>query len=352
MIWIRVDANPQIGMGHLMRCLSMGEAFRDAGVTVRFLTADDQALELLTEHGFAFLALHTDYRAPEQELPLLGPMLAKERPSLFLADSYFVTAEYLRQVRQIVKTAYLDDCGTVPYPVDFLINYNFYADDMDYESLLGDGDRPGGTEYLLGPSYAPLRREFTGIPRRETRREAERVFVTTGGSDRFNLAGRFVSRALEDPDTSRLQYHVVSGGFNPHLPFLTALSDRHANVHIHQKVSHMASLMRDCDIAVSAGGSTVYELCAAGVPMLCFSFVENQRRIVESLWEKKLAAFGGNYEKEGDGMLGGLVQALKKLVPDEGLRSRLSQRGQSLVDGRGADRIAQTLWSRVQPKEG
>ena len=35
---IRVDADSKIGMGHLMRCLALAQAWKDAGGKVMFVT--------------------------------------------------------------------------------------------------------------------------------------------------------------------------------------------------------------------------------------------------------------------------------------------------------------------------
>ncbi len=67
MIWIRADANQEVGSGHVMRCLSIAEALRRQGQQVCFLTADERAAGLLEARGMEFKALHSDYRCMEGE---------------------------------------------------------------------------------------------------------------------------------------------------------------------------------------------------------------------------------------------------------------------------------------------
>jgi len=45
----------------------------------------------------------------------------------------------------------------------------------------------------------------------------------------------------------------------------------------------MAEVMRGCDIARTAGGSTVYELAALGIPSVIIVQAGNQERIAEYL---------------------------------------------------------------------
>ncbi len=189
MIWIRADANETMGSGHVMRCLSIAAALRKMGEKVCFLAADEKTVPLLEAGGQAYHVLHTDYTRMEEELEILEGMLASCAPDFFLADSYFVTAEYFRRVRRRVPVGYVDDRCVKGLPLDLLINYNIFAE----ESLYGQQD---GTRLLLGTAYAPLREEFRGT-QYQVRQDALRVLVTTGGSDRYQLAGRFLEKRWE-----------------------------------------------------------------------------------------------------------------------------------------------------------
>ena len=333
MIWIRADANETIGSGHVMRCLSIADALKRQGQQVCFLTADENAAGLLEARGQAFRVLHTDYRRMEGELEALEELLAGG--GFFLADSYFVTAAYLDRVRERLPVGYLDDMGRRDLAADLLIDYNIFAEARLYEGCKA-------AEFLLGPEYAPLRAEFAGNAC-ETRDRASRVLITTGGGDRYNLAGQLLEKALAHPGTACLEYHVVSGAYNVYLAELKALERRHGNLRIYSNVSDMCGLMRDSDIAVTAGGSTMYELSAVGVPTLCFSFVDNQEEIVRGFVDQGLVCFGGNYLAQGEGMLEMLVEKMALLVSDRRLRQAYSEKQRQMVDGKGAERIAQAL---------
>ena len=361
MIWIRADGGKEMGTGHIMRCMSVAAALRQMGEQVCFLVADDSPVPLLEAGGQSFRVLGSSYRDLEEELPILLPILRETPKSLFLADSYFVTSEYLRQVGELMPVCYMDDRGVSSLPVDLLINYNIFAERSLYEEACKSSEasfnnseefcknRKGfcRTAYLLGTEYVPLRQEFqkAGVPVKE---KAERVLITTGGSDRYDLAGRILRQALQDPKIDDLEYCVVSGIYNQHLPQLLELEGRYKNVHIFSNVSNMATLMQSCDIAVSAGGSTMYELCAAGVPILCFSFVDNQERIVEGFAQRKLVSFAGNYLSQGEQMIGMLTEHIALLRKSVELRRSYSAKERELVDGQGAARIASRLYDLLR----
>src|SRR5947209_15980006 len=51
---IRTDASSRIGTGHLMRCLTLADALRDKGRTVRFVSRlhDGNLCDLIERRGF------------------------------------------------------------------------------------------------------------------------------------------------------------------------------------------------------------------------------------------------------------------------------------------------------------
>ncbi len=380
MVVIRADANSKIGMGHVMRCLSVVDALLKRGEEVLFVTADDTPVPLLTKKGVPYRILHTDYADMEAELPKLWNALSElpqgpgvpeaalpQRNTSILVDSYYVTEKYLAALKKRITTIYMDDIYAFSYPVDMLINYNIYGEEMGYEKDAAFAD----TKLLLGTEYVPLREEFSAgagyaQSRKELSAETENVtpaedrlhqtaeqgrtadggiLITTGGSDSFNLAGQLLMEAMKYDALKEKEYHVVSGSLNPHIGELQALAQKHENIHIHCNVTNMAELMAESEVALSAGGSTLYELCAVGVPVIAFSFAENQERLVQTFVKRGIAQYGGNYRTDGNKMIQNTIAGLETLLEDKNLRTEYRKKARTLVDGKGADRIAEAIIS-------
>lgn len=337
MIWIRADANREIGSGHIMRCLSIAEELEALGVQTCFLIADESGAPLLERRSQRYRVLNSNYTMPEEEIEQIEALMQSQGGDreFFLADSYFVTDLYLRRIRERMPVGYMDDMCWSFFSADILINYNIFARHTMYETF-------HSKQLLIGPAYVPLRREFSEV-NYVVRQQVSKVLVTTGGSDQYNLAGRFVEKALEDPRTADMEYRVVSGAYSSYFYQLTAISKRHENVRIYRNVENMAELMQECDIAITAGGSTMYELSAVGVPIICFSFVKNQERIVEEFKDQDLVCFGGNYLEQGEPMLDKAVEALAQIMHNVEARLNYSRRLKRLADGHGAERIARVL---------
>ncbi len=382
MVVIRADANSKIGMGHVMRCLSVADALVKRGEEVLFVTADDTPVPLLTKKGIPYRVLHTDYADMEAELPELLAVLREltlraESPEMvlpqmpsqrvesseealaqkntsILVDSYYVTEKYLAALKKRITTIYMDDVYAFSYPVDMLINYNIYGEEMGYEKDAAFAD----TKLFLGTEYVPLREEFSaGAGYVQSRKVLSLgavnvppaadggILITTGGSDSFNLAGQLLMEAMKYDALKTKEYHVVSGSLNPHIGELQALAEKHENIHIHCNVTNMAELMAESEVALSAGGSTLYELCAMGVPVIAFSFAENQERLVQTFVKRGIAQYGGNYRTDGNKMIQNTIAGLETLLENENLRAEYRKKARTLVDGKGADRIAEAILS-------
>lgn len=328
-VWIRADGNEHIGTGHVMRCLAIAEALEAAGAQVCFVMADAGAADLVKSRGKEVRILHTQYDHMEEELPTLLSAISEESPDILLVDSYYVSEHYFLQLTEHVWTACMDDKSFRSYPVDMIINYNIYGDRALYH--------PEPEQSLMGVKYAPLRPEFCDVEY-TVRDKVQAILLTTGGSDRYDLAGQIL-RAV--PAGLQAVFHVVSGIFNPHYEELCHMAEEDPRIRVHRNVSRMSELMKECDIAVTAGGSTMYELSAIGVPMISFSFVDNQEMIVDTFYKKNIVCYGGNYLTEGGHMPEQIVKHIERLMESRKLREHYSTLERRLVDGKGAVRIAE-----------
>lgn len=355
-IVFRADGNANIGAGHLMRCLTIAEQIGERGHVV-FWCADEESAALVQARGFEAQALGTDYRAMSSELPRLEQLLHGGNhnalrsvkhmctPSVILVDSYFVTAEYLQALRAYGKVYLLEDVPGRIWPVDGVINYNVFADRRSYEEAYRQGrenisgsDGGQGTKLFIGASYVPLRSRFVGRDY-HVREQVKELLVTTGGGDRENIAGKILER-IKDVEC---RIHVVSGPCNPHGAWLEGYAQTHPRVTVHRQVDDMAKLMLQCDLAVTAGGTTVYELCALGVPFVCFSYAENQEALTEYAGRQKIGLCAGKYHGDSAGTLDNIGNLVRRAAEDWQLRRQLSQRAKGLVDGLGAKRLAEGM---------
>lgn len=341
MIGIRADGNDKIGIGHIMRCLTIAEELKKREEEIVFFLADSSCRNIIEERGYRCRVLGTVYECMEEELPILLELLEEISINTLLIDSYFVTTYYLDKVREKVVCIYLDDMNSFKYPVDLIINYNIYAKAKDYpyalEWIADSVERNNKTKVLTGIKYAPVRKEFLEN-RKLISAEVKDIMITLGGSDIYNLSTKIAIRLLRTTDCN---IHVVCGPFNIYREELKKLAQTEERVIMHENVKEMWLLMKQCDLAVSAAGSTMCELAVAGIPTVTFSYVENQRRIAEGFSVQVAALSAGHYEKKNEVVF---LEDIEKLVGSMidcfELREEVITNAAVAVDGYGAGRIA------------
>ncbi len=357
----------------MMRCMAIaGELARLQGGTeeIRFVCADEESGALAADNGFRSHVLGTDYRDMESELPWWEQQLGKfstarttgpketlsvgaagrgsggvGRPAV-LVDSYHVTDSYLQALGRRAYVIVMDDMGTHRYPGDCVVNYNAPAQETAYEELY----RGTGAKLLIGSRYVPLRRQFWDKGEKgqdHIRSAAEEpvrdVLITAGGGDSENIAGRILERIY----SREFFFHVVSGRFHPCFRELEALGRAHDNIRVHHDVKDMAALMGRCQAAVTAGGSTIYELAALGVPFLCFSCAENQEALTEYVGRRQVGGFAGAWHKNREETLETLGRLFGELAACAKLRGGYSAAGRKMTDGKGAWRLACEIADRT-----
>ncbi len=339
MFIVRADGNAKIGAGHLMRCLTIAGAVKKLPnpPQILVLCADEESGRFVSDRGFETLVLHTEYDRMEEELPAWKQWI-KGEDHLILVDSYQVTDEYLSKLGQFGRVYLMDDLQDGAYPVDGIINYNMYADEKVYDRLYADRK----LQLYLGGSYAPLREQFQNVEY-HVRDRVEQVLLTTGAADGDNIAGAVMDRIYRKD----LIYHVLVGRFSPHLAGWQERAEKYPNIQVHYDVQDMAGLMKRCDLAVTAGGSTVYELCAVGVPFIAFAYAMNQELAVAYLHDKDIAGSAGCWHLDAEGTAVTIEDLFERLYEDLELRRYYSKREHQLTDGLGADRIARRLCSEA-----
>lgn len=346
MLYIRADGNTDIGMGHVMRCLSVAEAAAAAGQEPVFITADEGCRSMIEERGFRVIVLHTDYKDMMSELSALTALFCPG--DVLLVDSYQAGRAYYLSLRKVVKVACFEDMGQ-PYPVDLLINYNIYAPDLAQNYKAQQNERMTSDIYpgrvLLGVEYMPLRKAFQGAPAYKVSDKVKNVTITTGGSDPYFAADAFADVILKDGFLSAqgIRLHLVSGPFNRYAEELKRRYQACETVTIHENVKDMKKLLTGSDVVISATGSTIYEVSALGVPMIVFYFAENQRQGAEAFGKLTDIVNTGCFAKDGRAVAERAAQALIKCVCDKSYRVLLSTQERRLIDGKGASRIAEQL---------
>ena len=299
-IAIITEGGKDIGFGHITRCLGLCSELEKKGAKVYFIINNDvHAAEKIREKKFKA------YKGYKEIFELV------KGSDCAVVDSYLLTQDVYSGIRDLVRLLVcIDDNKRMEYPADIVINGAVYAKDMGFSAS-------GNTDYLLGTEFMPVRQEFVNINNGRIKKDIENILISFGGSDFKGMTGKvkdFTAKVFP-----RAAINAIGG-------------DR--------DVKDVLRLMQESDVAISAGGQTLHELARVGIPTLGVCVARNQLNNLKGWEEKGFLRFCGWYDSKD--LLKKIEDALS-YVKDKGVRQKMKNAGQSLVDGKGAQRSAEKI---------
>lgn len=344
MLFFRTDANETIGVGHVMRCMSIAEEAKSRGIACTFVVSDEKALPLLNDRGFSAFVTNSDFNRLEKLEESFSELIEQNSTEAVILDTYYATAEYMQEIKAKTRLMYIDDLASFAYPVDILLSYNIYAPRLDYQSLYNNAC-VAIPKMLIGTQYVPLRKEFRFEKKRRMINSGRTsVLILTGGSDSRHVAISLLKEILNSDLIldSNIRFNFVVGRYNTDFDEMMYLSAESDNINILFDVSQMAKLMRDSDIAISASGSTLYELCACGIPTITYVLADNQINGALEFSNQEIMINVGDVRKD-EFDYNEFVVTLRRLIANTDRRSMMISNEEKVVDGWGTVRIIDEL---------
>lgn len=338
---IRADANTRMGTGHLMRCIALAQALQNQGERTIFLSyiEKDVLRKMICDKGFEVVSIDNPHPHPDDENQVRNLLAykGKAQPTWLVLDGYHFDPAYQSALRATgCKVLVIDDVAHQPeYHADILLNQNIHAPNLNYNCS-------PDTVRLLGTRYALLRKEFLNWKgtKREIPETARHILVTLGGADPENVTLTVV-RALKCLKRGDLKVKIVVGPANPNQENIEKqLNCSLSHFQVLSSATDMPSLMAWADMAVSAAGSTSWELSFMGVPFAVVILADNQEGNAEGL-----AKAGGAINCGWSHSLSTerLAERLAELIDSRSKRMKLSEIGRQLVDGKGVERVVQRI---------
>jgi UDP-2,4-diacetamido-2,4,6-trideoxy-beta-L-altropyranose hydrolase len=336
---MRVDGGPRIGTGHVMRCLALAQAWQDGGGRVVFVMRGvaGSLRGRLESEGFVVRTIEAE-GGEAADVRATTEVAREGRVEWVVIDGYTFSGGYEDAVREAgCRVLAVDDFGQVSgHRADVVLDQNLGTGEGYYK------DRAVHTRVLLGESYTMLRREFRRVRgwSREIPVRAKRLLITMGGSDPENVTSEAI-RAVGMLGERGLETRVVVGAANSHgAEIEAAVAGCGSAVRVVERAADMSELMRWADVAVSAAGTTCWELAYLGLPSLLLVLADNQRPAARELQKRGVAVDMGWHAGCGVQEIAGV---LERLMADAGKRGEMSRVGRLLIDGGGADRVVEVL---------
>lgn len=370
-IVIRADASTRIGIGHVMRCLTLAAKLNNAQHQIIFLCKQHHGnlIELIESSGFEVIALSKPTNNIENEhnerlwLGCHYQQDAKEclkyiqsakfkKIDLLIVDHYSLDYQWQDLLNPLCeKIMVIDDLANREHHCDILLDQTFGRSQQDYHHLI-----PEQCTLLLGKEYMLLRDEFYQFRiLAQTQRISSQphisknILISLGGADPDNMASSILYwLILLKTDFHNLKVCLVANANSNFLSELNSIAKKHRWIKIITKPPSMATLMLKADIAIGSSGATAWERCCLGLPSLSIISADNQQLV-----NKNLANIGActslgyfkNLRKQT------FIEALTLLFNNQKHYKNMVQQSFDCCDGLGAGRVAMQVAKKMSVVE-
>ena len=331
----RVDASLEMGIGHVMRCLTLANELKQQNHEIIFICRELTGnLILLIKYPVLVLPKNDNFQSDGLYLNWLGVTQEQDAEQtikvipknidLLIVDSYALDEIWHKQLKPYTKKIMvIDDLADRQFDCNVLLNQNLGTQIEDYKDKVLNN-----CELLLGCDYALLRPEFPNLRekaliKRKNTKVIKNILISMGGSDITNKTYDILQEVSDD-----LNIVVILGGISPHNKIIKNYAKSKKNVKVVVDADNISSLMFDADLAIGAGGSTSWERCCLGLPTLLYVLAENQRKIA------------GNLEQLGAvKIVDNLKVNLQNILNNFSFWQIMSEKAQTVCDGIGVKRI-------------
>ena len=324
---IYANGSSTIGLGHIMRTLTISKELKKKGIFVEYITdrSDNETIKLIEDNGFYIIHVENilDYLSNYQ----------KPKYDLAIIDDYNIDEYDINKFYHIAnKIVYIDDLAKFnKYNMDILINTSIEALNINYK---------GSAKKLLGPKYAILRDEFKNIKHKSPKSNVEKVIITLGGGDENNITKDILDSLLDNYND--IEYNIILGNSYKYKDFMIE-NYKDEKVKLHINTNDMAKAMLDSDLAISAGGNTLYELSACGTPTIAIIIADNQRKFVQEIHRKTGIDYIDLVEESFKDKKEKILGIFERNIKDYKYREEVSKQMLNLVDGNGSSEIVDKI---------
>lgn len=328
-VLIITEGSLRIGFGHVTRCASLYQAFEERGIIPKFIVNGDETIQNFLDGNNCYIFNWIN----EQER--LFELI--EDADMAIIDSYMADYVFYERVSKATKTAvYIDDNKRMNYPEGIVINGSIYAEEINYP-------QKNDVNYLLGSQYIPLRKTFWEVQDKKIKEHIKSIMITFGGDDMRNMTPRVLGLMVRDyPELTK---NVIIGKGFQNIKEIEGLKDSKTDLKYFPDAEGIKKVMLESDMAISAGGQTLYELARVGVPTIAIAVADNQMNNIRGWQKAGFIEYAGWWEDEA---LPRQIEKNLELLQSSALRDKMSKVGRSFVNGQGARKVVQEMIIKLE----
>jgi spore coat polysaccharide biosynthesis predicted glycosyltransferase SpsG len=310
------EGSDQVGAGHVMRTLVLGEALEDRGCEVSF--AGECTLPWLSNILARWASVSLEDR------------IARANIDAVVIDSYTITQARVDSLKsEGISVVLIADDATPSLNVDICI---LPCVDSSWAPPLGASESftVRGVDYLL--IRADIRESKLGNA--SGRSAGGRLLVTLGGAASASGILRVVDAAVQAGWRGGIDAITTARDLVEELPI-------RRNLELYEPGPALLPLAEAASFVVSAAGVTSWEMLALGKPLCIFKTAANQVQNYEYQTTHGLSWGLGDVRDPIS------VESFAAVMTDRSLRDSMALRAATAVDGLGGQRGADIIMARL-----
>lgn len=369
-IFFRVDSSSLIGTGHIMRCLTVAKALKILSHQIFFITRlhSGHVAPLIRENGFEALCLEGSQsenniglsQTPKNYAHWLGVTQGKDAEetisfikqlngtvALLIVDHYAIDSKWERLLYPFVeKLCVVDDLASRQHYCDLLLDQTFNRKESDYNGLLQHN-----CELFLGAEYSLLRPEFSqcrsAVSVDNAKKKLKKIFIFLGNPYSELLLCKIL-KALQATGLELIIDLVIGNKLYGHNNLLKVIDSISLTCNLCFYLKNIEELMSQADLAIGAGGITVWERCCLGLPSLVIKTAENQTDNIHALLKVGAIEYLGDNDSFQEEKL---TRSIKKFAEHLDLLSEMSHLSAGVCDGYGVGRLMMEIFQEKTTDE-
>ena len=268
----------EIGLGHLSRCYVLAKHFKKKKYKITFI------INKSPPQNFYLNDFNLIVEANQNKI--INYLKTFSKKSTVIIDSYRFNLDFETSIRSLnFNLIVLDDQFGNKHNCNALIDNNLGVNKDFYKDKV-----ESSTQLLLGETFSIIDSKFFCYKKKKR----DTILINAGGSDPKKL-NQFILKALL-PLSKKIKVQIVLGSKKDLTFELRSLINLYSNIKVFIQVKNMQKIYNSSYLAIGAGGVSLIERMASGIPSIIITIAENQINASIKSNQKKSGIYIGDIE--------------------------------------------------------
>jgi len=261
-IVVRVNADTNIGLGHVYNMLTILNNIRNEDILIIMNRGKKLGLEKFREHLYTVKTYSNENE--------FWKIIRSFKPDMIFNDILNTSFNYIKKLKKEgIFVVNFEDLGEGRKLANLVFNPIF------------ESKKQMKNEYY-GPNYACVREEFRVFKRKKIRKNIKNIAITLGGVDKNNNVLKILSIIKKFKLLENVKIKIILGLGYKHkkklLVLINKMNNMNYKIDIIEKVDLLSKYLIDCDFVITSNGRTVFEIASLNVPLISLSVNKREQQ--------------------------------------------------------------------------